>query len=65
MKCMVNTIPGWKLKEGDLIYLPLNGEGIYEAGTQLPAGQVEMQIPGREPDLISWAIDGGMRPTGI
>ncbi len=40
-------ILGWELKEeGDLIYLPLNGEGTYEAGTQLPAGQAEMQIPG-------------------
>ncbi len=62
----MKTIPGWEFKEeGDLIYLPLDGEGTYEAGTQLPAGQAETQILGREPDLISWAIDGGMRPTCI
>ncbi len=59
-------IPSWELKEeGDIIYLPLDGEGTYEVGTQFPAGQVETQILGREPDLISWAIDGGMRPAGV
>ncbi len=61
VECRVNTIPGGELKEeGDLIYLPLDGEGTYEVGTQLPAGQAETQIPGQEPDLISWAIDGGI-----
>ncbi len=56
-------IPCWELEEeGDLIYLPLDGEGtyIYIVGTQLMAG---MQIPVREPDFISWAIE--VRPAGI
>ncbi len=66
MECRMNTVPCWELEEeGDLIYLPLDGEGTYVAGTQLTAGQAETQIPGREPDLISWAIDGGVRPAGI
>ncbi len=49
----VNTILGWELEEGDLIYLLFDGEGTYEVGTQRLAGQAETQIPGREPDLIS------------
>ncbi len=50
----MNSILGWELKEeGDLINLSRDGEGTYEVGTQLPAGQAETQIPGRKPDLIS------------
>ncbi len=48
MECRMNTVPCWELEEeGNLIYLPLDGEGTYVAGTQLTAGQAEMQIPGR------------------
>ncbi len=66
MECGVNTIPCCELEEeGDLINLPLDGEGTYVAGTRLTSGQAEMQIPSREPDLISWAIDRGVRPAGI
>ncbi len=51
--------------EGDLINLSLDGEGTNIAGTQLPARQVETQIPGGESDLISRTIDGGGIPVGI
>ncbi len=51
--------------EGDLIYLPLDGKGTDIAGTQLPAGQVESQIPGGESERISRTIDRGGRPAGI
>ncbi len=60
-----NTMQGVVKVEGDIIYLPLDGNGTDIAGTQLPARQAEMQILGGEPDLISRMIDGGGRPAGI
>ncbi len=66
MECWMDTIPCRELEtKGDLIYLPLDGKWTDIAGTQLPAGQAEMQIPCDEPDLISRTIDGGGRPAGI
>ncbi len=66
MECWMDTIPCWELEmEGDLSYLPLDGKGTDIAGTQLPAGQAETQIPGGEPDFISRMIDRGGRPAGI
>ncbi len=43
--------------KGDLIDLPQDREGTNIARTQILTGQAETQIPGREPNLISWAID--------
>ncbi len=55
MECEVNSVPGWKLeKVGELIYLPLYWEWTNVAGNQLLTGQAEAQIPGGQPDQISW-----------
>ncbi len=66
MESWMDMTPCWELEtECDFIYLPLDGKGTDIVGTQLPAGQAEMQSPGGEPDLISRTIDGGGRPAGI
>ncbi len=66
MECWMDAMQCWELEtEGDLINLPLDGEGTNIEGTQLPASQAETQTPGGELDLISRTIDGGGRPAGI
>ncbi len=50
---------------GNLVDLPLDRERTNVAGTQLTAGQAEMQIPGGQPDLVSWLILGSWCMPGI
>ncbi len=62
----MDAVPGWKLKKvGDLVDLPLYGERTNKAGTQLLAGQAEAQIPGGQPDQVSWLIPGSSGTSGI
>lgn len=66
MKRGVNSIPGWQLElVGNLVDLPLDRERTDVAGTQLPAGQAEAQIPGGQPNLVSWMVIGSWGTPGI
>lgn len=45
-------------EEGDMVYLPLDGEGTDIAGTQLATGQSKTDVPGRESELLPWMVLG-------
>ena len=50
---------------GDLVDLPLNGEGTYIAGTQLSTGQAKTDVSGGEPDLLTWLVLGCISSLGV